>query len=67
MELLKELKEAVEALEAVLTAPEHQMTYQTPGIMTPNRSEILIKLPKSERIAVEKTYWRLKEIVEASL
>ncbi len=67
MELLKELKEAVEALETVLTAPEHQITYLGPDRMKPDHNEILIKLPKSERIAVEQTYWKLKKVVEANL
>ncbi len=66
MELLKALKEAVRALETILTAPEHQITHLEPNSMKPNRHEILIKLPHSERVAVEVTYWRLKKIVEAN-
>jgi len=62
--LLKELKEAVEALETILTAPEHIIYAMDREIMNPSKNEVLIKLPIPEREAVEITYWKLKKIIE---
>ena len=64
MKHLDNLKEAVEALETILTAPENQINYREVDIWEPGRKVFIIKLPEAERIAVEKTYWKLKKIIE---
>ena len=64
MAAIDNLREAVEALEMVLTAPEHIIHQRE--TMTEFTSVVIIRLPLTERMKIEKVYWRLKKLTAGS-